>query len=65
MFVIKRKGFRQEVNFDKIHARIKYLVHEPIELIHVNASQLTQRVIQSAVKTVIDNDGVELFETIK
>lgn len=47
MFVIKRKGFRQEVNFDKIHARIKYLVHEPNELIHVNASQLTQRVIQS------------------
>ena len=56
MFVIKRKGHRQEVNFDKIHERIKYLVHEPTELIHVNASQLTQRVIQSLFDGILTSE---------
>jgi ribonucleoside-diphosphate reductase alpha chain len=56
MFVIKRKGSRQGVSFDKIHERIKYLVHEPTELTNVNASQLTQRVIQSLY------DGISTIE---
>lgn len=47
MFVNKRKGYREEVNFDKIHIRIKWLVQEPYELKNVNASQLTQKVIQN------------------
>jgi ribonucleoside-diphosphate reductase alpha chain len=47
MFVIKRKGQSEAVNFDKIHMRIKWLVHEPYELTRVNASQLTQKVIQN------------------
>jgi ribonucleoside-diphosphate reductase alpha chain len=47
MFVIKRKGNRENVNFDKIHTRIKYLVQEPYELKSVNPSQLTQKVIQN------------------
>ena len=47
MFVIKRKGNREPMNFDKIHLRIKWLVNEPYILNNVNATQLTQRVIQN------------------
>ena len=47
MFVIKQKGHTESVNFDKIHTRIKFLVLEPYELKHVNATQLTQKVIQN------------------
>jgi ribonucleoside-diphosphate reductase alpha chain len=47
MFVTKRKGTREEVNFDKINQRIKWLVNEPSVLINVKATQLAQKVIQS------------------
>ena len=47
MFVIKRKGNRQEINFDKINKRIKFLVNEPFVLTHIKPSQLAQKVIQS------------------
>jgi ribonucleoside-diphosphate reductase alpha chain len=47
MSVVKRKGHREEVNFDKIHMRIKWIINEPYELKWVNASQLTQKVIQN------------------
>lgn len=56
MFVIKRKGHREEINFDKIHMRIKWLVHEPYELKHVNASQLTQKVIQNLFDGISTSD---------
>jgi ribonucleoside-diphosphate reductase alpha chain len=56
MFVIKRKGHSEEVNFDKIHMRIKWLVHEPYELKHVNASQLTQKVIQNLFNGISTSD---------
>jgi ribonucleoside-diphosphate reductase alpha chain len=47
MFVNKRKGYTEEVNFDKVHTRIKRLVQNPYELKCINASLLTQKVIQS------------------
>lgn len=47
MFVIKRKGNKEEVNFDKVNTRIKWLVNEPFELKNVKTSQLAQKVIQS------------------
>jgi ribonucleotide reductase alpha subunit len=47
MFVLKRKGNREEVSFDKIHKRIKWLVSEPYKLNNINATQLSQKVIQN------------------
>jgi ribonucleoside-diphosphate reductase alpha chain len=47
MQVIKRKGNKEEVSFDKIHKRIKWLIHEPTVLEHINPAQLTQKVIQN------------------
>jgi ribonucleoside-diphosphate reductase alpha chain len=47
MFVTKRKGTKQEIDFDKINKRIKYLVNEPFVLTNIKSSQLAQKVIQS------------------
>lgn len=46
MFVIKRNGNREEVVFDKIYKRIKYLVQEPYPLPGINIHSLAQNVIQ-------------------
>ena len=46
MFVIKRNGTREEVAFEKIHRRIKYLVEDPAPLPSVNVHTLAQTVIQ-------------------
>jgi ribonucleoside-diphosphate reductase alpha chain len=68
MFVIKRKGQHEEINFDKVHQRIKYLVREPYELKSIQVSQLSQKVIQSlydGVKTSeIDNYTANLAASI-
>ena len=56
MFVIKRKGHSESVNFDKIHTRIKFLVLEPYELKYVNATQLTQKVIQNIYDGISTSD---------
>lgn len=56
MFVIKRKGNRQEINFDKINKRIKYLVNEPFALTHIKPSQLAQKVIQSLYDGINTSD---------
>ena len=56
MFVIKRKGHSENVNFDKIHTRIKTLVQNPYELKYVNASQLTQKVIQNIYDGISTSD---------
>ena len=56
MFVIKRKGHTESVNFDKIHTRIKFLVLEPYELKHVNATQLTRKVIQNIYDSISTSD---------
>lgn len=68
MFIIKRKGIAEEVNFDKINMRIKWLVHEPYELKNVQASQLAQKVIQSLYDgmrtTEIDNYTANLAASL-
>lgn len=68
MFVVKRKGQREEVNFDKVNMRIKWLVNEPYELKHVKASQLAQKVIQSLydgiLTTEIDNYTANLAASL-
>lgn len=46
MFVTKRKGHIEEVQFDKISNRIKMLVSEPTYLSNINVQSLTQTVIQ-------------------
>jgi ribonucleoside-diphosphate reductase alpha chain len=47
MFVTKRKGTVQEIDFEKINNRIKYITNDPTELSHIKTSQLAQTVIQS------------------
>lgn len=68
MFVIKRTGKREEVNFDKINKRIKWLVHEPYELTNIKASHLAQKVIQSLYDdirtTEIDNYTANLSASL-
>ena len=56
MFVVKRKGFKEEVNFDKVHMRIKRLVNEPYNLEYVNASVLSQKVIQNLYDGISTSD---------
>jgi ribonucleoside-diphosphate reductase alpha subunit len=56
MFVVKRKGFEEEINFDKVHKRIKWLVTEPYNLEHINASSLTQKVIQNLYNGISTSD---------
>lgn len=46
MYVIKRNGNLEEVNFQKISNRISYLVKEPYLLKNVNPQELAQKVIQ-------------------
>lgn len=46
MFVVKRNGNREEVVFDKIYKRIKYLVQEPYTLHSINIHSLAQNVIR-------------------
>jgi len=46
MFVIKRNGTQQEVAFEKIHKRLKYLVEDTTNLKGVNIHTLAQTVIQ-------------------
>lgn len=47
MYVIKRKGNNEPVNFAKIQQRIQWLKTEPYPLNNVNDSELAQMVIQS------------------
>lgn len=44
--VVKRSGIVEEVNFEKIHRRIRWLVDNPTPLININPGELTQRVVQ-------------------
>ena len=47
MHVIKRHGNKQEISFDKVYARIKWIASNPYELKSINVATLTQSVIQS------------------
>ena len=68
MFVVKRKGVNEEVNFDKINIRIKWLVNEPYELKNVKVPQLAQKVIHSLYNgmptTEIDNYTANLAASL-
>ena len=46
MFATKRNGTKQEISFDKINKRIKYLVNDPYELSNIKSTHLAQKVIQ-------------------
>lgn len=46
MFVIKRKGNTEPVNFGKVQRRIEFLIQTPTNLNHVNGVELAQKVIQ-------------------
>lgn len=47
MFVIKRNSIKEEINFEKVHNRIKKLISEPYRLDNVNSSILTQKIISN------------------
>jgi ribonucleoside-diphosphate reductase alpha chain len=68
MFVIKRKGGSEEVQFDKIFKRIRYLVKEPYELTHIETAHLCQRVIQTLYDDIhtqeIDNYTANLAASL-
>lgn len=55
-YVIKRKGIKEPMDFNKIQRRIGYLVNEPYKLHNINIIQLTQAVVQGLV------DGINTVE---
>lgn len=55
-YVIKRKGIKEPMDFNKIQRRIGYLVNEPYKLHNINVIQLTQAVVQGLV------DGINTVE---
>ena len=60
MFVIKRNGNVEAMDFEKIHKRINWLVKEPYVLEHVNGTELTQRVIQG-LKNNIKTSDIDIY----
>jgi ribonucleoside-diphosphate reductase alpha chain len=52
MYVIKRDGNREEISFDKIFKRIKWITNNPVPLKYINVAELTQRVIQGLVNNI-------------
>ena len=56
MYVIKRDGNHEEVSFDKIFKRIKWLANNPTQLKHINVAELTQKVIQGLVNNIKTTD---------
>jgi ribonucleoside-diphosphate reductase alpha subunit len=52
MYVIKRDGNREEVSFDKIFKRIKWITNNPTPLKHINVAELTQKVIQGLINNI-------------
>lgn len=64
LYVLKRNGLKQEVSFDKIYKRIKFLVKEPCILNGVDASQLSQVVIQGLFNGIRTSD-IDVFTADK
>ena len=56
MHVVKRNGSTEEVSFDKIYQRLKYLVFEPTVLKSVNTHMIAQHVIQGLYDNVTTTD---------
>ena len=47
MLVIKRDSRVEEINFEKVHNRIKQLINEPYKLNNINSSKLVQKIISN------------------
>lgn len=62
MFVIKRNGTLEEVNFNKIFQRLKYISSEPFPLNEINIHSLTQTVIQG-VHDKISTHDIDIFSS--
>jgi ribonucleotide reductase alpha subunit len=60
MFVVKRNGEKQPMDFEKIHKRINCLIKEPTILKNVNGTELTQRVIQG-LKNNIKTSDIDIY----
>jgi ribonucleotide reductase alpha subunit len=56
MYVIKRKGDKQEINFNKINTRLEYLVREPFKLENIKTAELTKLVIQGLTDNIKTSD---------
>ncbi len=63
MFVTKRNGNFEKVNFEKIHKRINWLVNEPYVLEHVNGTELTRQVIQG-LSNYIKTSDIDIYASI-
>ncbi len=60
MYVVKRSGKTEPMDFEKIHKRINWLVKEPYVLENVNGTELTQRVIQG-LKNNIKTSDIDIY----
>lgn len=56
MFVIKRNGTLEEVNFNKVFQRLKYTANEPYPLNDINVHTLSQIVIQGLHNNIHTKD---------
>lgn len=56
MFVIKRNGSFEEVNFNKVFQRLKYITAEPYPLPDINVHTLSQTVIQGLHNQILTKD---------
>lgn len=56
MFVIKRNGTLEEVNFNKVFQRLKYISSEPFPLVDINVHSLVQNVIQGLYDRIHTGD---------
>lgn len=56
MFVTKRNGKTEAINFDKVHKRIAYLVSDPHELKNINAAELSITVIGGLINNIKTTD---------
>lgn len=56
MYVIKRNGTKEVVNFNKVHLRIDYLVNEPFILKNINSAELAILVIQGLINNIKTSD---------
>lgn len=68
MYVIKRKGHKEPVNFGKIQQRIQWMKSEPYLLENVNDTELAQTVIQGLRDDIhtsdIDTYAAQLCESL-
>ena len=66
--VINRDGDTEDISFDKIHERIKYLMNYPKKLNNINSARLTQKIISNLYDNIktseIDNYSANLCASL-